>query len=434
MSEATEISINPHFEDFIYDWKQKFYFLVGGYGSSKSYNTALKLILKLLNEKRTALVIRLTFESHRDSTFSLLKEIVSNLGLYKQFNFKTAPLEVHFPNGSKIIFRGTDDPERLKSLNDISLIWIEECSQISEEAFLQLVGRLRHPSHSLHMLLTTNPVSKDNWSYRYFFKDDLNDRHRLDDEELYEKRVIVKHNTYYHHSTVDDNKFVQDEYVRQLDDLKTFNPDEYRVAREGKFGFSGLRVFEQFEVKQHEEVYEAIQKIQNPSRKCGMDFGFAESYNSLLRMVIDNDNNYLYIHWEWYEKGLTDPETAEKIKEFSFSKELIKADSAEPKTIAYFRQQGFNMRKAKKYKGSRVQYTKKVQRFKKIIVSDQCPNTIRELQYLTFKKDKSGQIIRDQFSIDPHTLSAIWYALDDYEPKSLKGENINNIKAAFGIW
>mgnify|MGYP001175469705 CR=1 FL=1 len=51
-----EKEVNPAFEDFIFDWNQKFYFLVGGYGSSKSYYVALKLILKLLEEKRTALV------------------------------------------------------------------------------------------------------------------------------------------------------------------------------------------------------------------------------------------------------------------------------------------------------------------------------------------------------------------------------------------
>ena len=63
--------VNPHFEDFLFDWNQKFQLLVGGYGSSKSYHIALKLILKLLEEKRTVLVIREVYDTHRDSTFSL---------------------------------------------------------------------------------------------------------------------------------------------------------------------------------------------------------------------------------------------------------------------------------------------------------------------------------------------------------------------------
>lgn len=68
---------------------------------------------------------------------------------------------------------------------------------------------------------------------------------------------------------------------------------------------------------------------------------------------------------------------------------------------------------ARKFQGSRLQYTKK------IICSDSCKNTIYELQPLTYKTDKNGNI-EDEFKIDPHTLSAIWYALDDYEVTDLK--------------
>ncbi|MCY9007181.1 PBSX family phage terminase large subunit [Peribacillus frigoritolerans] len=432
----TELKINPHFEDFIYDWDHYAYFLVGGYGSSKSFHTCAKIVIKLLNEKRTALIIRNTFETHRGSTYSLFEEVISkHLGLYNKFKFTKSPMEILFPNGSKIIFKGGDSTEKLKSLTNISLCWVEECSEISEAVFKELKGRLRHPTLSLHMLLSTNPVSKDNWSYRFFFKDDLIDWFRVDDEELYEKRVIKRHNTYYHHSVVTDNKFAKKDYIEGLQETKEFDPDYYRIAFEGKFGISGTRVLPQFEVMHSDEMYDAIQKIQNPTRKCGMDFGFSESYNALYRMIIDNDENILYIHWEYYTKGKTDPEIAEDIKEFAFSKELIQADAAEPKTIAFFRQNGFNMRSARKYRGSRFQYTKKVKRFKRIICSDACPNAIRELQYLTFKKDKAGTIKEDEFSTDPHSLSAIWYALSDHNHIDLKGDKMKELtKESLGIW
>lgn len=61
--------VNPYFKEFLFDWNQKFQFLVGRYGSSKSYHVALKIVLKLLKEKRTALVIREICDTHRDSTF-----------------------------------------------------------------------------------------------------------------------------------------------------------------------------------------------------------------------------------------------------------------------------------------------------------------------------------------------------------------------------
>lgn len=34
-----------------------------------------------------------------------------------------------------------------------------------------------------------------------------------------------------------------------------------------------------------------------------------------------------------------------------------------------------------------------------------------------------GNIVEDEFTIDSHTLSAIWYALDDYEVTDLKEES-----------
>lgn len=80
------------------------------------------------------------------------------------------------------------------------------------------------------------------------------------------------------------------------------------------------------------------------------------------------------------------------------------------------------MQSCHKFKGSREAYTKKVKRFRKIVCLDNCPNTINELQELTFKEDKDGNIVEDEFNIDPHTLSAIWYALDDYEVEDLKGD------------
>ncbi|MBM6846066.1 PBSX family phage terminase large subunit [Bacillus licheniformis] len=414
--------VNPRFRDFLFDWSQKFYFLVGGYGSSKSYHVALKLILKLLQEKRTALVVREVYDTHRDSTFSLLEEIITDLGLDHKIRCVSSPMQIRFPNGSKIIFKGMDKPAKLKSINNVSIVWVEECSEVKYDGFKELLGRLRHPTLKLHMILSTNPVSKGNWSYKHFFKDEANQFFVLDDDELYKKKTIIKNNTYYHHSTADDNLFLPESYIEQLEDLKSHDPDLYRIARKGRFGVNGKLVLPQFEVMEHEKVMNAIRAIDRPILKNGMDFGFVDSYNALVRMAIDHNQKILYIYWQYYKNDTTDDKTAEDLKDLK--RVLIKADSAEPKTIRFFRQQGFRMKAAKKFQGSRLQYTKKVKRFKKIICSDQCPDVIRELKDLTFAVDKDGNVIEDEFNIDPHTFSAIWYGLDDYEVSSLKGHGV----------
>ncbi|MBB6622243.1 PBSX family phage terminase large subunit [Clostridium gasigenes] len=429
MSKAEDITtfaLNDHFYDLIDDWNQKYYFIVGGYGSSKSYHVAIKVIKKLLEEKRTALVVREVFDTLRDSCYSLLEEVALALGLDESIiKFTESPMRVRFANGSKIIFKGMDKPAKLKSLNGVSIVWIEECSEVKYAGFKELTGRLRHPKLSNHIILSTNPVSKSNWCYKHFFENKKKNIHILNDEELYKKRIIVKGKTYYHHSVVDDNYFVPAEYVETLDELKQHDPDLWRIARKGKFGINGLLVFPQFEVAPKEEVMKAIKEIKNPLLRNGMDFGFVTSYNAVVRLAVDHDEKILYIYWEYYSKNKTDPEIAKDIEEFKESRELIKADCAEPKAIKYYKQEGFRMRSCKKFAGSRSMYTKKVKRFKKIICSDSCISTMEELKELTFKIDtKTGDPIEDEFNIDPHTLSAIWYALDDYEVSDIKGSGL----------
>lgn len=417
-------ALNDHFYDFIDDWEHKFYFLVGGYGSSKSYHVAVKLIKKLLQEKRKALVIREVFDTIRDSCFDLLEEVANAMGVEEYLTFTTSPMQVRFKNGSRIIFKGMDKPAKLKSLNGVSIVWIEECSEVKYEGFKEILGRLRHPTLSNHIILSTNPVSKSNWCYKHFFQDRKNNVLILDDEELYRKRIMIVGNTYYHHSTVDDNFFVPASYVEQLDDLQIHDPDLYRVARKGRFGINGTLVFPQFEIQPHEKVLELMKAVKSPLENNGMDFGFVTSYNAALRMLIDHEKKILYIYREYYSRNKTDPEIAEDMEDWKDI--VIKADCAEPKAIKFYKQAGFRMKACKKFKGSRSMYTKKVKRFKKIICSDACPNTIDELKELTFAVDKDGEIIEDEFNIDPHTLSAIWYGLDDYEVSNLKGGGIQS--------
>ncbi|MGF9913726.1 PBSX family phage terminase large subunit [Paenibacillus ehimensis] len=420
-----EKEVNPHFEDFIFDWNHKFYFLVGGYGSSKSYHVALKIVLKLLEEKRTALVVREVYDTIRDSCFALFEEICIELGLDEKIRFIVSPMQIRFPNGSKIIFKGMDKPAKLKSIHNVSIVWIEECSEVKYAGFKELLGRLRHPTLPLHMILSTNPVSTANWCYLHFFQNKKKKVFVLDDEDLYRDRIVIVKNTYYHHSVADDNLFLPPSYIEQLDELETHDPDLYRIARKGRFGVNGLIVLPQFVEWPHDSVMDAIKRINSPIKRAGMDFGFETSYNALLRLAIDHQEKILYIYWEYYKNKMTDDRTAEEIAEFKESGELIRADSAEPKTIQFFKQKGFRMKGAKKFQGSRLQNTKKVKRFKKIICSSNCPNTIAELKDLTYAVDKNGEIIEDEFSIDPHTFSAIWYGLDGYEVSDLKGGSIS---------
>lgn len=441
------MSISPAFDNFIFDWDYEKYLSIGSYGSGKSHAVVQKIILKLFAEKRKCCVFRDVYDTHKESTFDLIKQVLDDMGLLAENGvrkhphkvcFKNSPLEFKFPNGSRIIFKGMDSTEKLKSLNGVSIVWIEECSEVSYDAYLELLGRIRTPNVSMHFILTCNPVGKFNWVYQQFFEkinEDGSVETILKDEILYTRKTLVKKGVYYHHSTCDDNPFLPPGYIQRLDDLKTYDKNLWVVARLGRFGSSGMRVLPQFEVMHKSLVTHAIIEIPEFYHRIGFDFGFETSYNAVIRVAIDDKNKWLYIYKEYYKNHMTDDKTAIDLVKWdpNIKNEKIKADNAEPKSIKYYQQQGFNIvpckkKCDKKSEGSRVANTKKCKRFRRIICSSDCINTIKELKDLTYKKNKDGTLNYSQFNIDPHTFSAIWYALDDYTVADLKERKNHSIR------
>lgn len=431
-----DISIPEKFMPFMQDWDYPEYLLIGGYGSGKSYAVAVKLILKCMQEKRKVLIVRNVFDTMRDSCYSLMKDILSSMGILDE-NTKhggvqaiTSPMQIRFSNGSLMTFRGMDKPEKLKSLHGVSIVWIEEATEISYDGYKELVGRVREKGASNHFIMSCNPVGKENWIYTHFFKtldEEGKEKIVLDEERLYEKGLIVKGNTFYLHSVPTDNPFIPKQYVKRLDELKEYDPYFYDVARLGRFGTVGTRVLPQFEVASDAKQFvHDVRAIPKEYKFIGLDFGFETSYNALIKCAVDDDKKWLYIYDEIYLNHITDDKFANLPEMVELKDEMITADSAEPKTITYYRQMGYKMRPCKKFVGSRLANTRKMKRFKRIICSPKCKNTIRELRDLTYKKDGKGKIWYDEFNIDPHTFSALWYALDSYNVADYKMRGFNS--------
>lgn len=442
-----ELKINKHFMEYVTDWNFSTYLLVGAYGSSKSYETATKIILKLLEEKRKCLVVRDTYEQIKESCYDLFYEILDGMNIVTEEKTKAAkqnyvvasksPMSFTFPNGSKIIFKGMDKPARVKSINGVSIVWAEEASEIKYSAYKELILRLRNPDLKVYFILTTNPIDKQNWVYKHFFENKaVNEEGEeevvviQDEQEFYKKRTIKneENDTYYHHSVPEDNAFLTLDYIAKLDELKKYDPDLHRVARLGRFGVNGRKVLPQFEIADNPRQFK-VEVNRCSIKRNGMDFGFEESYNALGRYAVDTKNGILYIYDEYYRNKMTDKQTAEKLVEWNSKvKEWdVKCDSAEPKTIKFYRDEGFKFRKTSKT--SRIEQIKKIKRFKKIVCSPKCKNHIRELQDLVYKQDSNGEYIYDEFNIDPHTFSAMWYALDDISVADLKQKKANTRSA-----
>jgi phage terminase large subunit len=280
--------------------------------------------------------------------------------------------------------------------------------------------------------LSCNPVGKENWVYKTFFvrTDEEGNEHIIQDErEVYRRRTIVNKNNgvYYHHSLPDDNPFLPKSYLKRLDRLKETDKRLWVVARWGRFGASGTRVLPNFVVaKDAKQFVNKVNSIPSRLHYFGLDFGFETSFNALVSCAVDDAEKILYIYDEVYVNKITDDKFSHRVDVRKVAERAercgksICADSAEPKAIQFYRQEGFNIYACKKYAGSRLQNTKKMKRFRKIVCSKKCKNVIRELKDLTYKKDENGNVIYDEFNIDPHTLSALWYALDNYTVADLK--------------
>lgn len=441
------MNISPAFDDFIFNWDYETYLAVGSYGSGKSHAIVQKIIIKLYGEKRKACVFRDVYDTHKESTFDLFKQILEGMGLLADVGvrrhttkvcFKNSPLEFKFPNGSRIIFKGMDSTEKLKSLNGVSIVWIEECSEVSYESYMEVLGRIRTPDRTMHFILSCNPVGKFNWVYQHFFEKTLDNgkiQIKMDPDKFYKESPLVKDGVYYHHSTCDENPFLPEGYVQRLDEMKDYDYSLWVVARLGMFGATGMRVLPQFEVMPQKYIKGFVDAIDKKWHRVGMDFGFETSYNAVIRVAVDDKNKLLYIYKEYYRNKMTDDKTAADLVKWdeNIKTDLIKADNAEPKTIRYYRQQGFNMLPClkkcdKKSEGSRIANTRKIKRFRRIICSSDCVNCIRELKDLSYKKNKDGSVDFSHFTIDAHTFSAIWYALDDYMVSDLKQRKNNSKK------
>ena len=446
-------SVSPAFEDFLFNWDYERYLLVGGYGSGKSYQIGFKIVLKLLEEKRKALVIREVYDTIQESCYDLICEILDDMGLLTtdpaEFRRKKnkvlalkSPLKFRFPNGSQIIFKGMDKPEKVKSINGVSIVWLEECSEIKYEGYKELLGRIRTPNVSMHFILSCNPIGRDNWVYRHFFvslSDDGEETVIMDENKFYDRKCIVKNGTYYHHSTPDDNPWLPWQYLKRLDELKNYDYPLYMVARWGRFGATGTRVLPQLRVAKDSKTFKnAIEKLGPENQYFGFDFGFEESFNAVICMSVDLERGILYIWDEIYMNHVTDdvfaaqPEMQrlkmriENMNAQGYEK-MIVADNEDPKAITYYRQNGFKIRACRnKFAGSRLSNTRKVKRFKRILVSPKCKNTIRELKDLTYKKDPKGNVIYDEFNIDPHSFSAIWYGLDTVTVADIKEKDFHS--------
>lgn len=391
---------------------ERYQIYYGGAGSGKSYFLATKLILDLMKEKKVLLVVRQTFASIRDSVFAEIVSAITRMNLLPFMKISQTTLAITFPNKSKIIFKGADDENKLLSISGIDLVWIEEASEITKDLFNQLELRLRGGEGKKKYFLSFNPISSLHWLKTEFFDNPKDD-------------ALVCHSTFL------DNRFLDQDFIDNLLDMKDRNPQKYEVYALGHWGTTGKKVYENWKVQPF-NTHELIQQNNTLKAVFGMDFGYMSDPSTLFCALVDIRGRKLYVFDEMYEHGLLNNQIAKKVTDRGYAKEVITADSAEKKSIDELKNYGLpRVKAAKKGAGSIMQGIQFLQQFE-IIVHPNCIQTIDELENYAFKKDKkTGKYKNEPVDNHNHILDAARYAVEQFSRAS-KGVKFMS-KSALGL-
>lgn len=378
------------------NYNSRFNVFYGGAGSGKSHFVFAKMVFKYLKyPNRKCLVVRKVSNTLRDSCFALVKSILSDWQLYEQCKINKTDLTIELPNGSHFIFKGMDDPEKIKSIANIDDIIVEECTEVDEFDFDQLSLRLRsrNPYNQIHCMF--NPVSKENWVYKRWFK---------------EGATYNKDNTVILHTTYKDNKFLPKEYIESLLDMERTNLAYFRIYALGEFATLDKLIYTNWRVETFNYI-EILRSIKESKAIFSLDFGFTNDPTAFVCSVLDEINKKIWIFDGFEQKGLLNDEIAKKIIEMGYRKEVITCDSAEPKSIEELKRNGLDrVRGAVKGKDSIINGINLLQQYE-IVILPSLSWIIEEFKNYTWKKGKDGEYINVPIDKYNHSLDSLRYGI-----------------------
>lgn len=400
---------NDIYFPYLFDYSHRYEVYYGGAGSGKSVFIAQKLVIKALRQKRKVLIVRKVMGTQKDSCWQLILDTLTKFKIISYCSMNKTNFSIELPNGSQFLFKGLDNPEKIKSIVGITDIWCEEASEFIVEDIGQLDLRLRANADNLQMIFSFNPISKINWTYKRWFEKPTEDA-----------------NTFILKSTYMDNRFLPQEYIAALENMKETNYTYWQIYANGEFSSLDKLIFTNWEVNSNVEGIPT-----NLPLLVGLDFGYVNDPSAMIVSRIDENNKVIYVTDEIYERGLLNNEIAERIIYKGLAKEVIIADSAEQKSIEEIKRLGVpRIKPAAKGQGSILQGIQKLQQYK-LLVSPSCRNFIIELQNYSWEKDKgSGEYINKPQDSFNHCCDALRYSLQCLDNKQ-KLQTIS--KAALGL-
>ena len=265
----------------------------GGGSSGKSYGIIqLNVYRCIVEEGHRWLVIRNVASTIKNSIFALIVEVINSYGCKGLFKINNSDMTIECINGNKFIFSGCDDVEKLKSIQGITDIIVEEASEIKVTDYRQLDIRMRGRGvYPKQMFIIFNPTYITHWLKGEFF------------DEKKENCTVIE-------TTYKDNRFLDDESIKVLESFKISDPYYYMVYCKGHWGIVGGSYFKEFREDIH--VVDPITIPDYWKRYVTIDYGL--DMLAALWIAIDTHNN-AYIYKELYESDLIISDAAKRIKE-----------------------------------------------------------------------------------------------------------------------
>lgn len=378
------------------------YDLSGGRGSLKSSTVSLLVpALLLLNPNAHALVLRKVGNTIRDSVYAQYMWAIGELGMAEYWDAKVSPMElIYRPTKQKIMFRGADDPMKIKSIKVpfgyIAITHFEEKDQFAGRAEIRTIlqSTMRGGTQFWNFESYNPPRSRDNWA-------------NVDSLEQRADRLTHK-STYLEAPPewLGEQFFAEAEYLKESDEMS------YRHEYLGEAVGNGSEVFENLDIR--EITDEEISHFDNIL--MGTDWGYFPDPFQWGKMHYDAARRTLYIFDEYRAYKQSNRETWDALVEQKGVRpgiDLITADSAEPKSIGDYKAYGAFIRGAIKGPDS-VRYGMKwLQSLKAIVIDpNRCPNHTREFSNYEYERTTDGEIISAFPDADNHCIDEVRYATE----------------------
>lgn len=372
------------------------YVLPGGRGSGKS-STIPNIITELMrnNHDIHCLVVRKVYNTVKDSVFAKTKWAITKQEFSeKDYKYTSSPYEITMRDtGQKIFFRGADDKEKIKSIAPdfgyIAIVWFEELDQFAGPEEIRNIEQSAIRGGDLAWIFKSfnPPKSANNWANQYL-------------QEPKDNRMIVR-------STYLDvpEEWLGQPFIDEAEHLRAIRPEAYEHEYMGIANGNGGAVFEYLEIREitDEEIAQMDRIYQ------GVDWGWYPDKYAFTRIHYDAARETIYILDEHCVNKQSNEQTAAWIKKKKYDDYVITCDSAEPKSVADYRDFGLAAQGAVKGPGS-VEYSMRwLQRRKIVIDPKRTPHTYREFTKYEYDRDKDGNIISGYPDRDNHTIDSIRY-------------------------